>query len=287
VVSNNYGYEDVVAQFLKESINPLSVTQEKQLARIIWHRLSGWQEARDKFYHANLRLVAHVVLQSFWPKANLEDLNDMLVEGALGLLRAIETFDYRRSQRFSTFAAPWIKQAVWREIEKERSIHLPSYIIDQLHAYMKKRQSFIVQFGREPTTVEWADWCGVDEWELVLFLEKTRDCQSLEDVYPIRDDGGGIGWSEALVDDAVDLERVATINNLRDLLNGCLNHLEPREAAVIEMRYGLSDGTAKTLQAVAGVLGLSRERVRQIESRALHKMRQMLPVELAEGLGKV
>lgn len=282
------GFRDVVDQFLKPSTDPLSVDEERALAETIWHKHDGWQEARDRMYRANLRLVASVALKLFRYQQinNCEELNDALVEGAIGLLSAIDKFDYQKGRRLSTFATFWIRQGIEGVIDEERFIHLPPYIVDSVRQYKKYRQRFIAQSGREPTVAEWAQLCGIREEELVGFLIKTRDCQNLGVFYG-GDDRDGVEWTEILADESVGPEWLVVQNNLCELIADHLGRLEPREAAVLQMRFGLDDGIAKKLDEIGQALGLCRERVRQIEVRALKKMRQMLPPEIADGLGKV
>jgi RNA polymerase primary sigma factor len=228
-----------------------------------------YDEARDRLIQSNLRLVASVARRYQGRGLPLEDL---MQEGAVGLICAVERFDYKKGYRFSTYAIWWIRQAIARAVsEQARLIRLPAHVTETLGRIRKTGDILCERLCRKPTSIELADAMGISEEELSTFLRGTSDPLSLD--MPIGDEGEsrladiipGSEESNPIVE--------ATRSSLRDSLMLALNALTPREKDVILLRYGLGGDEACTVEEASRELKVSRERVRRIEAFALKKLR--------------
>jgi RNA polymerase sigma factor (sigma-70 family) len=243
--------------------------------------LSGWavdramveraQRARTRFIESNLRLVVSVAKRYLGRGIALLDL---VQEGNLGLLRATELFDPSRGYRFSTYATWWIRQAVLRGIASQaRAVRLPEHIQQRLRLISRARRELTAELGREPIRAELAHRLGMSEDRLEADLLATQDVASLDT--PVGDDDDALTLSDSVADETEpDVEETVAGSMLHLDLERALAKLGAREQEVVRLRYGLvPDGRARTFEEIGARLGVGRERVRQIEGRALRKLR--------------
>ncbi len=228
------------------------------------------ERSRRRLVEANLRLVVSIA-KRYVGRGML--FADLLQEGNLGLMRAVDKFDYRRGYKFSTYATWWIRQMISRAIaDQSRLIRIPVHLVEVLNKIARAERELVQRLGREPTRQEVAAAAGITEERLEEFDRLHGDPASLD--APIGEDetGGVFGDLVEDVNVVVPLEAAAYLL-LQRHLSAILAELSPRERLVIEMRFGLRDGTPHTLEEVGCEVGLTRERIRQIESKALAKLR--------------
>lgn len=227
------------------------------------------ERSRQRLVEANLRLVVSIAKRHVGRGLLFPDL---LQEGNLGLIRAVEKFDYQRGYKFSTYATWWIRQMISRATaDQSRLIRIPVHLVEMLNKISRTERELIQRLGRDPTREEVATAAGISEERLEEYARLDFDPASLD--APIGEDGAGVFGD--LVEDTnvvVPLESAAYLL-LQRHLTAILAELAPRERLVIEMRFGLGDGTPHTLEEVGSEVGLTRERIRQIESKALAKLR--------------
>ncbi|HEX2155024.1 MAG TPA: sigma-70 family RNA polymerase sigma factor [Acidimicrobiia bacterium] len=232
--------------------------------------VTAGDSARREFIQSNLRLVVSIAKR--YPSANLSFL-DLIQEGNLGLIRAVEKFEYRKGFKFSTYATWWIRQAITRAIaDKSRTIRVPVHMIDTITAVQTAEANLFKRLGRNPTDEEIAEESGVE-------AKKVRDAKRLapEPVsifQPVGDDTAVLG------DFIEDTETVSAFDLVMLQLNLeslgiVLNRLDDRERRILEMRYGLNGSEPATLDEVGREFSVTRERIRQIETRAIEKLRQV------------
>jgi len=227
------------------------------------------QEATRQLTQSNLRLVVSVAKKY---RGYGMPLGDLVQEGNIGLMRAVEKFDHRRGYKFSTYAHWWIRQAVGRAISDQvRTVRLPIHMADNMTRLIQTRQRLYQKFGRQPTTKELAAEMRISP-EKLEWLQKVNASRPISLETPIGDEGGEL--SDFVEDHAVPKPvEEATTGLLRDQLGKTLESLPARERRIIEMRFGLDNGYSRTLEEVGVELGLTRERIRQLEKEALAKLR--------------
>jgi RNA polymerase primary sigma factor len=227
--------------------------------------------AKNRLIEANLRLVIHVARRY---KGFEMDLMDLIQEGNLGLIHAVEKYDYRKGYKFSTYAIWWIRQAITRALtEQAQMIRVPLYKMEKIKRLTKARQSLEQGLEKEPTLEELAEQMevGVEQIIELLAMIQVQDPLSLDIRRRVGEDEIPLG--DLLEDDSVNSpERIVIAQTLEVLIQELLNDLTARERSVIRLRYGLADGHEYTLNEVGRKLGLSHEAVRQIEYRALKKL---------------
>jgi RNA polymerase primary sigma factor len=245
----------------------LGAAEERDLARRI---AAGDTAARDHLARANLRFV--VSLARGFTGRGLP-LDDLLAEGNLGLLRAVEGFDPAMNTRFSTYASYWIKQSIRQAIVRTaRTVRVPAYMAELLSKWWRATNALTDELGRTPAEAEVARFLGVPGKKLTALRRALRACSSA----PGSDPAGGRDedLGDTLADDRSDAPGVelAAAEDATEV-TGLLDRMDPREAAVLRMRFGLGGGEPKTLKEIGECLGVTRERVRQIEGEALARLR--------------
>lgn len=229
----------------------------------------GDMSAREKLISANLRLVVSIVKQySYRSKASFLDL---VQEGNMGLITAVDRFDYTKGLKFSTYATYWIKQAIGKFVsETSHSIRVPIHIIEQLSKINKATNALTIELDRQPTIAEIAARVEIPENKVKALRSMNRDTVSIDQKVN-EDDEATIG--DLIADDAEAPEVAIMQTEVTQKIEGVLGSLEAREVSVLRRRYGLETGHPQTLEEVGDYYGLSKERIRQIEAKALKKLR--------------
>lgn len=273
------GESDAVMTYLREIGRVPMITHEREIE--LAKRIEmGDREAMKQFILANLRLVVSIAKRYVGRGLTLLDL---IQEGNIGLIRAVQRYDWRRGHRFSTHATWWIRQAISRAVaDKGRTIRLPVYVNTALNRIRRERQRLLQELGREPTEQELAEATGLDPIRMVELQAAPGAPVSLE--LPVgEDEEQELG--DVLADtESASPEDIATTQTLKDEVQRVLEAvLTPRERLVLQLRFGLGNSQAHPLEQVGRELGITRERVRQIEAGALAKLRQPPVLERLRG----
>ncbi len=273
------GESDAVMTYLREIGRVPMITHEREVE--LAKRIEmGDRDAMKQFILANLRLVVSIAKRYVGRGLTLLDL---IQEGNIGLIRAVQRYDWRRGHRFSTHATWWIRQAISRAVaDKGRTIRLPVYVNTALNRIRRERQRLLQELGREPTEQELADATGLDPLRMIELQSAPGAPVSLE--LPVgEDEEQELG--DVLADtESASPEDIATTQTLKDEVQRVLESvLTPRERLVLQLRFGLGNGQAHPLEQVGRELGITRERVRQIEAGALAKLRQPPVLERLRG----
>ena len=260
--------EDPVRMYLKEigNVPLLTSEQEVELARRVEE---GDPEAKKALTEANLRLVVSIAKK--YVGRGMPFL-DLIQEGNMGLMKAVDKFDYTKGYKFSTYATWWIRQAITRGIaDTGRTIRVPVHMVETINKTLRMTRQLLQELGREPTPEEVAEKLGVPAARVREVLKISRDPVSLDTPIGEEDDSHLGDFIED--DTALSPADSATFSMLKEELANALESLTERERQVVKLRFGLEDGRARTLEEVGKEFNVTRERIRQIEAKALRKLR--------------
>jgi RNA polymerase primary sigma factor len=265
---------DLVQMYLKE-IGKISLLTAEEEVRLAKANEKGDLAAKQKLTEANLRLVVSIAKKYVGRSHNLS-LLDLIQEGNIGLFRAVEKFDYRKGYKFSTYATWWIRQAITRALaDQSRTIRIPVHMVETINKFTQITRRLVQELGREPLPEEIATEMGLEVDKIRHIQKISQETVSLETSVGDSDDDSVLG--DFIEDtETVMPHQMASRKLLTNHVAEVLNELTPREQKILKIRFGLEDGVTHTLEEVGQEFGVTRERIRQIEAKALRKLRHPL-----------
>jgi len=272
---------DSVQMYLKEIGRYPLITGEEEME--LAKRIERDDEtAREKLTRSNLRLVVSIAKRYVGRSPNLT-LLDLIQEGNIGLFKAVEKFDYRKGYKFSTYATWWIRQAITRALaDQARTIRIPVHMVETISKFTQVKRRLLQDLGREPMAEEIAAEMGIPLEKVHHIMKISQETVSLE--APVGEDEEDSTLGEFIEDDKSILPSTSAARGLlKDRFNEILSDLTPREHKILDMRFGLTDGVTHTLEEVGKEFGVTRERIRQIEAKALDKIRLHTKLRKLEG----
>nr|WP_317331444.1 sigma-70 family RNA polymerase sigma factor [uncultured Romboutsia sp.] len=270
IYSDSSNTSNAMKMYLKEieEYPMLSAKEEVELAKAI---IDSSEEAKEKFINANYRLVVSIAKR--YRKESV-DMLDLIQAGNIGLIKAVEKYDYKKGFKFSTYATWWIKQSITRYIDDcENTIRIPVHLHQRINFVKRKKQELANILQREPSMDELAEICELEVDKVLDILKRDKNIVSLDTPIKEDEDSSLVEFipSDAHFGDVVMHE--VEQNNLREKIDEVLTGLSDQEQQVLRMRFGLDDDTPKTLEEIGKVFGVTRERIRQIEAKAIRKLR--------------
>ena len=277
-VPEGVSLDDPVRMYLKEIGHVPLLTAEEEVA-LAQRMEAGDEEARHRLEEANLRLVVSIA-KRYVGRGML--FLDLIQEGNLGLLKAVEKFDYSKGYKFSTYATWWIRQAITRAIaDQARTIRIPVHMVETINKLVRISRQLLQELGRDPHPEEVAREMGISVARVHEIMKIAQEPVSLETPIGEEEDShlGDFIEDEAALDPA----DAASVMLLKEQITEVLRTLAPREAEVLRLRFGLEDGRSRTLEEVGQSFGVTRERIRQIEAKALRKLRHPVRLRKLQG----
>jgi len=260
---------DSIQMYLRE-IGKIPLLKGEEEVALAKRKERGDKEAERKIIEANLRLVVSIAKKFVGKSLSLLDL---IQEGNIGLFRAVKKFDHRKGYKFSTYATWWIRQAITRALaDQSRTIRIPVHMVETINRFQQVQRRLLQDLGRDPTPEELAAEMGEEVEKINHIIKISQDTVSLE--MSVGDDDDDDSSLQDFVEDVKNMspDRVAGLQILKDYVKEAIKDLSPREQKILEMRFGLTDGVTHTLEEVGQEFDVTRERIRQIEAKALEKI---------------